>query len=54
MVVSVFELPSDERTRWFAAGALLGRAAISLFVHGLVGFGRPGTLSRATGIVSRR
>lgn len=53
VVVSIFEVPG-EGTRWLAAGAVLARAAFSLFVHGLVSFGQPGALSRATGIVSRR
>jgi len=53
VVVSLFEV-QGESTRWLAAGAVLARAALSLFVHGLVSFGQAGTLSRATGIVSRR
>jgi hypothetical protein len=53
VVVSIFEV-QGESTRWLVAGALLARAALSLLVHGLVSFGQPGTLSRSTGIVSRR
>lgn len=53
VVVSLFEV-QGESTRWLAAGAVLARAALSLFFHGLVSFGQAGTLSRATGIVSRR
>ena len=49
-----FTAPASPSTGRLRAPAILARAALGLFVHGLTGFGRPCAIDRATGEVRPR
>lgn len=49
-----FTIPASRSTGRLRAVAILVRAAFGLFVHGLIGFGRPCAINRATGEVQAR
>ena len=49
------EAEASRRVAWWLVGlCVIGRAALGLFVHGLVRPGSAATLSRATGKVAPR
>lgn len=52
MAISTFEV-HDGAPGYGTAVGLIVRAAIGLFVHGLLGLGGAGRLDRKTGIVRR-